>query len=255
MKKHQIKGAIISNVAILLIALVFFVSSVYAWFEFVYKSETEHYIFIGSFKVDLRDNATGPDGFAQALNIDLKNMYPTTATVAQTNVANNHRYLFQIINLGNVYAMYRFIITSDDKSDPVPLSQQLKYSIRVGYSPGSGRWRYSDYVFDDLLDDDEKLNNLTLQQCLDSFTVRTDAMGETYGDYGEVRATTPGPIYYDICFWLGEKATLDTANEDAGSGIWQGKKATLTINAYFMQSTGGARWPDRWEEVLKPLTP
>lgn len=281
-KKHGIIKAIISNIAVCLIALIFFVSSAFAWFIFIYQSETPNYIYVGSFKVDLRDDPNIAGGFTSALNVDLKNIRPMNEELAYNDLSENHVYRFQLINTGTVHAMYRFLITAEDRfknvangtylpldNDAAPLSSQLKYSMRLSFdlnellSFAPNEWMLPDqYVYEDLLSEEEKEYNYSLQEIFDMITVKPGDpnadppiedgfLGEGEG-YGEIKSGTT--IYYDICFWLSEKATLESANKII-DGQKYVKTATLTFNAYFMQSIGGAKWPLDWATSLKPSTP
>lgn len=288
MKRHGITKAIISNIAICLIALVFFAVSVFAWFMSIYDTKTEHKIFISNFKVDLRDDKDAPQGFSEAKTVKLENMRPMTKALAYADISQNHTYRFDVINQGTVSAMYRFVIAAEDKmkkvsSDPnepeiaLPggdsalLSWQLKYSLKISrYNPGQlplpvADWLFEDqYVFDsDLLTPIEKANNTTLQKALDSRTVKfgdpyavPDPIEDTYFNgmefdwelmeeiegFGEINATNAKAVYYEIYFWLSEKATLDSTNLVI-SGQRYVKTATLIVNGHFMQLIGGATWP------------
>ncbi len=265
MDKKAIKKAIISNAAVLVLALIMFVSATAAWFTVAFQSDTEHKIFIGEFKVDKWD--TG-DKFASALNINMTDMYPMTNTEAYNKADNqNHSYRFQLTNAGTVHAMYRFYITASGEgdADEYKLSRQLKYSVRynrtmstlVGYTANQWTTLYSrynnQYVFDDLLTTAEKAANTTLQKALDALTVTPEIpanysnplnpierVPEKFTTVGELQASsaTMSNIYYEICFWLADKATIDSAAN---------KTASITIGAYFKQTVGGANW-DNWKE-------
>jgi len=252
LKRKDIITAIISNSMVLLLALVFFTVSVFAWFRFInYESQTKHHIFVGNFKVDIRDNDAETGQFAGALNIDLKDMYPMTEDKAYSvKYDNKQLYRFQIVNLGDVPAMYRFVVSVTDSDSNKPLSQQLKYSLMVDrdyefleFLEMLDFWFFNtdappnQYVFNTWLDA-PRVDNISLQDCLDAVTL--DSSKEEFNaTNGEIKQGES--VYFSICFWLSDQATLNTAAN---------KTTTITLKAFFMQSVGGARWPSdgSWQD-------
>lgn len=264
MGKHNIKKAIFANWAVLILAVLMFVSATVAWFSSVHQSDTEHKIFIGQFNVDKLDST---DKFSDALNISMTDMYPMLAAKAYAEAdGQNHHYRFQLTNTGTVHAMYRFHIAAsgEGQDDQYKLSRQLKYSLRfnrnrntlVNYTEDDWYTVYTDqYVFNDLLTGQEKTENISLQDALDRITVSPEIpadnsdpdfpierVPEKFTANGELRSgsATLSNMYYEICFWLSERATLETAGN---------KTATLIIGAYFIQSVGGGNW-DNWKTIF-----
>lgn len=258
LKRKDFIKAIIGNAAVLLLALVFFTFSVFAWFRFInYESETEHHINVGSFKVDIRDNDESSAVYTDQYNINLENMYPMTVTEAYIKkYINKQIYRFDVVNKGTVPAMYRFVVTATDKdkqgnviSDSVTprLSQQLKYSLIVDRDYAFLYEEYDIWYLNPNIPEDQYVfgtmpnipsTNTSLQKCLDSVTVTLSAGEESFNTtYGEIKQGES--VYFSICFWLSDQAIFETAAK---------KSTTITLKAFFMQSVGNdKKWDPDWQ--------